>query len=115
MARAFNALSDRIVTTSPAVWPGASGSVFVKIRPSGWGAGTGTDHVFWMYGFGNPGTTGALLGFQRYSDFKVYVGFTGDGGHGGEQRIIISDAGSFTDGVWTNHVFTWDSVAGESY
>src|SRR5713101_1159013 len=101
MSRLFTALTDRVSAPKPAVWPGTAGTLFVTIRPFGWAAGTGTDHVFSMYGFGT-GLVGALLGFQRYSDFKVYVGWIGDAAHGGDQRIAIGDTGLFADGVWAN-------------
>jgi hypothetical protein len=111
MSRLFIALADRISAPKPAVWPGGSGTLFIKIRPFGWSSGSGTDHVFAMYGSGT-GATGALLGFQRYSDFKVYAGFVSAGG---DQRIVVSDAGLFADGVWANHVLRWDAASGTVY
>jgi hypothetical protein len=110
MSRSFGAVTDRIVAAAPAVWPGAAGTIFLRIKPVGWGAGTGSDHVFWCYGY-QQGGSHALLQFQRYSDNKVYVGWVGDGAHGGEQRVVIPDTGCFADGVWANHLFAWDVAA----
>src|SRR5262245_50732679 len=113
MSRVFAAVTDRIVAPAPAVWPGATGSIFVRILPNGWASGTGTDRVFWSYGY--AGATLALLVFQRYVDNRIYVGWYGDGAHGGDQRIAISDAGCFFDASTAGHLFTWDASASRYY
>jgi hypothetical protein len=110
MSRYFGAVTDRIVAAAPAVWPGAAGTIFVRIQPQGWGAGIVGDHLFWCYGY-LDGSSQAFLLFERYTDNKVYVGWFGDATHGGDQRIIIPDTGCFSDGVWANHLFTWDVAA----
>lgn len=114
MSRHFGAPTDRIFAPAPAVWPAASGTIFLKIKPDGWGAGVGGDFVFFSYGYFN-GSVRALLLFQRFSDHKAYVGWFGDASHGGEQRIIVPDTGCFANGVWSNHAFTWDSAAGQAH
>ncbi len=114
MSRYFGAVTDRITAAAPKVWPGTAGTIFVRIKPGGWGAGTGDNHVFWCYGYQDAGSR-ALLMLQRYSDNKVYVGWLGDPAHGGEQRIIVPDAGCFADGVWANHLFTWDASAAQAF
>jgi hypothetical protein len=116
MSRYFGAVTDRIVAKAPAVWPGAAGTIFVRIKPVGWGAGSVGDHVFWRYGYQDGVSSYAFLVFQRFSDSKVYVGWAGDGTHGGEQRVIIPDTGCFADGIWANHLFMWDAAtAQETY
>jgi len=113
MARSFAALNDRIVATAPTSWPLATGTVFVKLKPTGWNSGDGTRHALWMYGFSDA-TGEALLSLERFSDNLVYAGWKGDGAHGGEQRVIASDAGCFVDGAWSSHVVTWDAAAGRT-
>jgi len=114
MSRYFSALTDRISAPQPAVWPEATGSIFLKIKPAGWASGTGTAHGFCEYGYFEGGSY-AVLDFVRYSDNRIYAGWAGDAAHGGEQRIIIPDAGCFADGVWANHLLTWDQAAGQQY
>jgi len=86
MARSFAALNDRIVATAPTSWPLATGTIFVKLKPTGWNSGDGTRHALWMYGFSDA-TGEALLSLERFSDNLVYAGWKGDGAHGGEQRV----------------------------
>jgi len=114
MSRYFSALTDRISAPQPAAWPGTTGSIFLKIKPAGWAPGDATGHGFFQYGYGAAASY-AVLAFERYSDNRIYAGWAGDGAHGGEQRIIIPDSGCFADGVWANHLLTWDQAAGQQY
>src|SRR6516225_3231950 len=116
MSRSFGDLADRIAAPAPNEWPGADGTILVKIKPAGWRAATGDHHVFWMYGFSDSGgASSALLGFERRADFRISIGWSGDPTNGGDQSFVLADAGCFSDGVWANHLFTWGGAAGEQH
>lgn len=80
----------------------------MKINPN-WSSGDSAIHQFW--GFGTyDGLDYRLFGFQKYSDNSIYLGWEGDAGHGGDQRITLADTGIFVSGTWANHIITWDDA-----
>ncbi len=55
------------------------------------------------------GTTTNRLSFESYSDNNIYIGWLTV--TGGDDRVVLSNAGIFASGIWASHVFTWDDAA----
>src|SRR5208337_3461536 len=95
--------NDSIVNSTFAGANQTNGSISIWIKPSGWSSGDGTVHVFWFFTASSDRPS-----FQHYNDNTLVIGW--DSGSG---RIIISDSGLFSDGVWAHWLFTWDSSGGQ--
>jgi hypothetical protein len=92
--------------------PGATGTFAIWIKPAGWASGSGHHLLPVSWGTYDSGDYN-IFGFQRYTDNNVYLGYEGSAGHGGDQRLILSDVGLFSDGVWCHNLFTWDDAAND--
>ena len=103
MARSFLASTHslRNENLGQTITPLATGgTISVWIRPN-WNSGDLVTHVF--FGSGTTAALSDLPSFQKFQDNNIYCGFSS----GGDQRIVVSDAGLFASGIWANWVFTW--------
>lgn len=101
MARNFTS-TNYINRTNPTPPPG-TGSLFLRFKPS-WNSGDGVQHGLFSYS--------DIFDIQRFTDNNIYAGWS----NGGDARIVVSDSGVFTSGVWGNHLLTWsDSANTTSY
>jgi len=107
MARSLTSATHNLRTTD-VIAPASAGTVCFRIKPN-WNSGDGGIHVFWQVT--DRGTQFGELSFQKYSDNNIYVGWNGGGQ--GDQRIIISDTGIFSNGVFASHILTWDDAAND--
>lgn len=112
MARLFDATTDRLSnTTFPAVTT-AAGTIFTRVKPN-WNYNDSAIHVIWHHGNASHPTVDECPIFQKFSDNNIYIGFNNAGS--GDQRIAISGSGCFSNGVWQNHLFTWNDSANELF
>ena len=87
-----------------------TGSIGVWLRPTNWSSGDNYTHPIWNM-CGNSGNNNDSPSFQKYSDNSIYAGFYFSGV---EQRIILSDSGLFSVGVWAHWVFSWTTASSGS-
>lgn len=107
MSRRFAGTTHRL-TSATFGGVASAGSIGFWLRPN-WSSGDSAKHVFFINADDNL-TSGP--GFQKFSDNQIYCGF--EGGGFGDDRIIVSDSGLFSAGVWAYWLFTWTSAAGGS-
>lgn len=78
-------------------------SVFVKLKPN-WSSGSTAVHVMWCFGSAVAKQLALFTDGLGNCYIGLYIGPPDD-------RIIISDVGLFSAGVWANHLYTcnaWD-------
>ncbi len=107
MARSFTTATDRLTNTVGPTYGAAGASVrtiFYRIKPN-WNYNDGIAHSLFC------DEVGYLTG-QKFSDNNVYIGWM----FGSDHRVVAAaDAFMFSNGVWANHLFTWDEPNTDSY
>lgn len=112
MARSLTATGHSVRVASPTAYPGATGTVAIRVRPN-WNHNDGVDHKIWWFVAANSADP-TRLQFQKFSDGNCYIGWYTSGD---DDRIAYAATSTdFTSGIWQSHVLTWsDSANTEEY
>lgn len=107
MARSFSNADHRLANTANPTYGAAGASVGTMaftLKPN-WAYNDNLAHVFLC-------DEGGYLTGLKFSDNHVYIGFLYITDH----RVnIVADATMFSNGVWANHLFTWDEPNTDTY
>ena len=101
MARVFISGLSQVVQNNAFSALGNQGSVAFWFNPN-WSSGNGVTAVPFACS-NNAGTAFAQI--QHFSDNNMYCG------PNSSSRLVFSDTGLFSSGVWANHILTWDVSA----
>lgn len=106
MAVTFTAANSRIADTTATAPSRGSGTVMIRIAPA-FSSADSTARCFWFH---KDAATAAELSYQRFSDNKIYVGWTTASTN---YRLVVADTGVYTSGEgWSTHIFTYNAAAG---